>query len=144
MLTLQQNTKETKISPYQYVSELIDEQIDDEAIKYIRELCLDFVMYPGEFPELYKPGDVFMSYKFIQEKLKELSNFKESLGLSTVYSPFTHIGHGLDMITVQDSLDSFTSRSVFYEVSLQIDMLLDSLSFYEKILEKIIYTRKER
>lgn len=132
------------IDPYVFNSELIKEQQEDEALEYVKELCKDYISFTNEFPELYSPDDILNSYRFINERIQELYNIRNSFGLTTHKAPFTHIGHGMDLITVQDKLRPLNTRSIYYELSTQIDLTLEVLDFCKIILEKIIYTPKER
>ena len=130
-----QQIKPLVISPYVYISELYQEQIEDDLLQAIKDVCLVYIStgVNEEFDEL----QVEINLMFLKQKITQLKYIKKTLHLESGSSPLTAIGHAMDMITVQSDLKGFTPRSVFYELSTHVDLTLEIMTMCYGVLERI-------
>jgi hypothetical protein len=139
MLADKIHSKNEKLSPYKYMSNMIDETSDDEKLENTEIICIELLTVDDEY-KLHKDDleIVLRCLTFCKEKLIEITNIKNTFKLSTVGGPFSRIGHSLDMLTCQDELDSFSDISIYTELSFNIDDLSSKLNMYIIILSKYI------
>lgn len=142
------NTYDSKeeLNPYKFKSALVKEQYEDDALDYVKALCINYIRKDVEdFKAMYEASYIFDSYKYVNMQLEKLNKTKTSMKLMDSTPLFVGIGHSLDLITLSYDTDlEFNLKSLYYELALQLNSALEMLEFCQIILEKIIYTRRKR
>jgi hypothetical protein len=127
-------TKLNKVSPYKFISDLKDELEDDLILKHIIILCNLYLTSNHISDE----DEIKFAIDFLKTKINELDDLKSSFEIQTNIGPFARIGHALDSITVIDDLKSFNAKSLYMDLSYNIDTLIGDLITYLNILNKIM------
>lgn len=133
-----------KNNPYKFKSSLVKEQYEDDALDYVKALCINYIRKDVEdFKEMYKADEIFESYKYTNMKIQQLNDTKMSMKLMDSTPLFVGMGHSMDLITLAEPDMEFNIKSLYYELALQLNSALEMLEFCQIILEKIIYTRRK-
>ena len=127
------------IDPYQPVSNLDIEYVEDQIIKEIQTLTNYYLQSGFEiYSSHYSKDDILVAYNFLVKKGNELDELRENFGLSNSPSLFTRIGHGLDLCTIIEDVRNYDKRSIIYNLHNDIESGIDIISTLFNIVNKIM------
>jgi len=134
-----QTTTQRKINPYRFTSDMEHELLEDETFQNVKDMCLVFINVGEEqFKSVYDKEEALVAYEFCLKKIDDLANIKNVFEIKMNDTPFTYIGHAMDMITVSDRLENLNTSTFYFELGTQINLTTELLMFCLTTIERML------